>query len=143
MNLYLDTSALVKLYINESGRDLVALRVREAEMIVTSTVTYAEVRSTFARVLREGRVSEITHQRMVDALARDWNGLTTLSVVDKLLQQAGALAQQHALRGFDAIHLASALHADGSFGDVRFLAFNVRLMVAAQDTGLDLLHSPT
>lgn len=140
MNLYLDTSALVKLYINEAGRDIVASEVQAAEMIVTSTVTYAEACSTFARALREGRVQEDTHRRMAAALARDWTRFTTLSVVDTLARHAGVLARRHALRGFDAIHLASALYADGVFGNVRFLAFDVRLMTAAQNAGLTVAH---
>jgi uncharacterized protein len=110
---------------------------------VTSTVTWAEVCATFARALREGRIQEDAHQRILDALARDWPRFTTLSVVDSLSQHAGILARQHALRGFDAIHLASALYADKAVGIIRFLAFDARLMNAARNAGLPLArHEP-
>ncbi len=140
MNLYLDTSALVKLYIEETGRNVVETEVQAAETVVTSTVTWAEACSTFARALREGRIQEDANQRMLDALARDWPRFTTLSVVDSLSRHAGTLARLHALRGFDAIHLASALYADKAVGDIRFLTFDARLMVAAGNAGLEVAN---
>lgn len=138
MNLYLDTSALVKLYIEETGRDTVEAEVQAAETVVTSTVSWAEACSTFARALREGRIQEEAHQRMLDALARDWPRFTTLSVVDSLSRHAGTLAREHALPGFDAIHLASALYADRTVGNVHLLAFDDRLMIAARNVGIAL-----
>lgn len=141
MNLYLDTSAMVKLYIEETGRDTVKAEVQSAETVVTSTVTWAEACSTFARALREGRIQEDAHQRMLDALAQDWPRFTTLGVVDSLSRHAGTLAREYALRGFDAIHLASALYADRTVGSVRLLAFDDRLMVAARNAGIALERS--
>jgi predicted nucleic acid-binding protein len=127
---------MVKLYIEKTERDVVEAVVQAAETVVTSTVTWAGACATFARALREGRIQEDAHQRMLDALARDWPRFTALSVVDSLSRHAGTLARLHALRGFDAIHLASALYADKTVGDVRFLAFDARLMAAARNAGL-------
>ena len=127
---------MVKLYIEEPERDTVEAEVQAAETVVTSTISWAEACSTFARALREGRIQEDTHQRMLDALALDWPRFTTLNVVDSLSRHAGTLARQYALRGFDAIHLASALHADRIVGDIRFLAFDAKLMNAARNAGL-------
>jgi len=53
-----------------------------------------------------------------------------------LSRSAGALAQRHALRGFDAIHLASALRLSYRFDDLRFLAFDNRLTAAAREVEL-------
>jgi uncharacterized protein len=59
--LYLDTSALVKLYAVEEGREAVEHAVEEAELIVTSAIAYAEARATLALKHREGVFSEEEH----------------------------------------------------------------------------------
>jgi hypothetical protein len=40
------------------------------------------------------------------------------------------------LRGYDAIHLASALHLAERFEDLGFLAFDQRLVKAAMEAGV-------
>jgi uncharacterized protein with PIN domain len=51
--LYLDTSALVKLYAEEVGTETVEQTVGEAEAVATSVVTYAEAQATLSRKLSE------------------------------------------------------------------------------------------
>ena len=53
MILYLDTSALVKLYVRERGSAQVRAHVNNADVIATSVVAYAEARAAFARLRRE------------------------------------------------------------------------------------------
>ena len=53
MTLYLDTSSLVKLYINEPGTDAVRKLVDEATIVVTSGLAYPETRASLARRRRE------------------------------------------------------------------------------------------
>jgi len=61
--VYLDTSALVKLYAEEEeGGELVRRAVAEAERIATSTVAYAEARAGLARKLREGVFTDEEHR---------------------------------------------------------------------------------
>ena len=55
MILYLDTSALVKLYVEEEGSDEVKKACEQAQVVVTSRLAYAEARSAFARAWRERR----------------------------------------------------------------------------------------
>jgi len=107
--LYLDTSALVKLYAVKEGREAVERAVEEAGRIVTSAVAYAEARAALARKLREGVFSEEEHREAVAALDEDWRTLEVLSVTENVARLAGDLAERHALRGFDAVHLASSL----------------------------------
>lgn len=139
MILYLDTSALVKLYVVEEGREAVERAVEEAGRIATSAVAYAEARAALARKLREGVFSGEEHREAVAALDEDWRTLEVLSVTENVARFAGELAERHALRGFDAVHLASALlvraasreQDDGE--DVLFLSFDMDLMGAAAE----------
>jgi len=114
--LYMDTSALVKLYSVEERREVVERAVEEAELVATSIVAYAEARAALARKRREGVFSAEEHREAVDALNEDWEAFEKPEVTEGIVRAAGDLAEEHALRGFDAIHLASALtiHAAAS-----------------------------
>ena len=139
MILYLDTSALVKLYAVEEGREEVERAVEEAERVATCAVAYAEARAALARKFREGVFSEEEHREAVTALDKDWRTLEVLSVTENVARFAGDLAERHALRGFDALHLASALliraasREQGGGEDVLFLGFDMHLMGAVSE----------
>ena len=122
---------MVKLYIEEEGSADVFGAVEDADGVATCVVAYAEARAALARRLREGALSEDDHKTAVGALDRDWRTLTRLEVNDALARLAGVLAFQHALRGFDAVHLAAALTLQQQAGDVAFMAFDGRLVEAA------------
>ncbi len=132
MTLYLDTSALVKLYVQEEeGYDVVREAVEWAERVATSTVAYAEARAALARKERESDLDEEGHRRAVGALDDDWRRYDRLAVSNLVSYRAGEMAQRYALRGFDAIHLASAARLLERFPDLRFLAFDDRLREVA------------
>ena len=59
MRLYLDSSALVKLYVVEDGSSLVRQFVDQAEIVSTSLVTYVEARAALSRRRREGVLGNI------------------------------------------------------------------------------------
>jgi uncharacterized protein len=133
LTLYLDTSALVKLYIDEEHNDLVARAVNASDRIAVSVVAYPEARSAFARQLREGELTLDGHNRIVEALDKSWSGFHCVRVTDRLARTAGQLAALLALRGFDAIHLAAAIRVNETVdGNCKFLAFDERLMQAAR-----------
>ena len=81
MILYLDASALVKLYVEEPGSEAVAARLERAEAAVTVRVTYAEARAAFARHRREGGLTVPALRRVVRQLDGEWG---TYNVVDDL-----------------------------------------------------------
>ncbi len=139
--IYLDTSALLKLYVEEDGRELVRSAVEDAEVAATSTVAYAEARAGLGRRLREGDFTDAEHRRIVDHLSEQWRGYDRLAVSNLVAFRAGELAERHALRGFDSIHLASALRFSERFEDLRFLAFDDRLSSAARDASLNIYES--
>lgn len=138
MILYLDTSALAKLFLNEEGRDRTITAVTAAGKGCTSAVAYVEARSAFARKLREGLLDEVTHERIVRAFDYRWSALLRREVTLSLAREAGELAQRLELRGYDAVHLASALDFQCRYGEITFLGFDDRLNDAALEAGLAL-----
>ena len=145
MILYLDTSALVKLYVREPGTEAVQSWLAEAEVAATSWVAYAESRAAFARALREGSTRVERHQERVGQFNRDWEALLRVDLLPSLSRAAGDLAEVHGLRGFDAIHLASAvwLRDKAGPGSLAFAAFDRRLLAAAERVGLPITREPT
>jgi predicted nucleic acid-binding protein len=136
--LYLDTSALIKLYIDEQDRDVVRTAAAMEELLAISIVGYPEARAALARKRREGNLPDGEHAAVISSLDSDWSGFSKLIVYDELARLAGEIAQRYELRGFDAIHLASAMYVAVQHNDLQFLGFDDRLNAAAVEAGLAL-----
>ncbi len=134
MILYLDTSSLVKLYLEEDGRPAVRSLVDRATVVATSVIAYPEARSAFARLRRENVLTGRDVTRVKGDFERDWSSLLTLHVTEKIWRHAGELTEIHSLRGFDSLHLASylALTALDLTRRIEFSAFDQRLTEAAR-----------
>ncbi len=110
MILYLDTSALVKLYAEEPGREEVQAAIEDARVVAVSEIGYVEARSALARKEREGALSEEQHDTAVEQLERDFQDIyLSCPLTGEIAARAGEFVRGHALRAYDAIHLATAL----------------------------------
>lgn len=137
MILYLDTSAWVKLYVREPGSKELRASVAKAEALATSVVAYPEARAAFARLKMQGITTEAKHQQRLAQLNTDWENLLRIELAPPVVRTAGDLAEVHGLRGFDSIHLASALWLREKAGTpLYFAVFDMRLRVAAERAGL-------
>jgi uncharacterized protein len=140
--LYLDTSALVKIYVEEKGSTGVREKADEAEGIATSRIAYAEARAALARKLRESGLSRSGYRTIIGHLDRDWEAYFTVDVSDAVVKFAGVLAERHALRGADAIRLASAVTLGQQGGEsIVFFCFGERLAMAARKEALRIVNS--
>jgi len=136
MTVYLDTSSLVKVFIEEAGSDEVRALV-EGATVATSVIAYAEARAAFARRRRERTLTPRAFAAAKRALDGDWPTYASLEVTADVARHAGELAERYALRGFDSVHLASfvAVARQAAEGDVAFSSFDSALNRAA-DTWL-------
>lgn len=132
MVIYLDTSALVKLYVFEPDRALVQSAVAASTEVTISTVAYAEACAALTRKRIETDLDEAGLKKAIAGLDVQWPSFTRLDVTDPVAHYAGELARSHALRGYDAVHLASALTLAERFERLSFLAFDRRLNEAAR-----------
>ena len=137
MILYLDTSSLLKLYLDEPGADQIEDLRNAASLVATSLITYSEARSGLARALRGGRFADKDYDETVRDFDGDWSTFLAREVTEPLVKRAGELAAKHFLRGFDAIQLASAITLQEELGEpVTFSASDERLTHAAELEGL-------
>lgn len=109
MIVYFDTSALVKLLIDEPGTAAVQRLWEEAERRVACALTVVEARAALAAARRADRLTVSQAARAKTELLALIDDLALVVVGDRLIDDAGALAESEALRGYDAVHLAAAL----------------------------------
>jgi predicted nucleic acid-binding protein len=127
----------VKLYVREPGTDETRARLAGSTMVASSRVAYPEARAALARRQREGAMTRGALARVVSALDRDLGRFVVVELSAKVAKRAGELAERRALRGFDAIHLASALEVEELLGAApRFCCFDDRVREAASAEGL-------
>lgn len=140
MIVYLDTSDLVKLYVEEIGSEEIKGIILDATVVSTSKVAYAEARSAFARKQKEGGFSIAKLRKIVEDFNRDWESYFIIKITDGLIKIAGDIAEKHLLRGFDSIHLASAVILKCKIkSEVYFSSNDAKLNQAARKEGIIVL----
>ena len=143
---YFDTSALVKLYINETGSAWVtAIYENPHYQISFSKIGIAEAAAALAR---RGRMGEISLERQLwlypKLLQDSRERFEPIAVSEKIIYAAAELTQQHPLRGYDAVHLATALELNrvltaNRLPAVTFVSADDKLNAAARSEGLAVI----
>lgn len=107
--IYLDTSALVKQYVQESASNDVQKLIKTADHSGTSLITRAEMAAAMARASRMKLIPSSEAEAAWDKFLSDWSSISRLKVSRQIIDRAAALAWEYPLRGYDAVHLASAV----------------------------------
>ncbi len=143
MILFLDTSDFVKLYIEESGGDMVMRRFRQARLLAVSELALIECHSALARLWREGKLTKLAWATLRREVLTDLKAAyLQVRVSERLKQSACRLLAAHSLRSLDALQLASALIVKNNRRQqILFPSFDAKLNLAARAAGLDTLQS--
>jgi predicted nucleic acid-binding protein len=124
--------------VEEEGSTFVRQTVQQAEVVATSAIAYVEAHAAFSRRRRERRLSSGDYRRTIQEFNADWQHYVSLEVTDSLIRKAAELAEAHALRAYDAIHLASAkLLGERLTGQVLFSSWDSDLLAAARRESLE------
>jgi predicted nucleic acid-binding protein len=128
------------LYVEEIDSEKIRNFAHNAAAVSTSKIAYAEARAAFARKQKEEEFSLKILRRIVEDLNRDWESYFVIEVTDGLIRVAGDIAGKYLLRGFDSIHLASAIHLKNKIGaDIHFSSYDTRLNQSAEKEGIIIL----
>jgi len=140
MILYLDTSALVKLLVQEAHSERVREVAMRSSVIATHLITYAEACAAFARYARFRR-DKTLFQRLRRTLDRHWRQWDIVAADETLVRRAGELAGRYGLRGYDSVHLAAveAVREASQGAEFLFGVFDADLAHAARLAGFSLL----
>jgi predicted nucleic acid-binding protein len=140
VRIYLDTSVLVKLYVEERGSDAIRRAVQEASLVATSAIAYVEARAAFARRRHEGALPAGGYRRIVEAFDADWERYVVVAITDSLIRAGARMAETHRLGACDAVHLASAASLHERLAAAwAFASWDEKLERAARREGLSPL----
>jgi uncharacterized protein len=107
--VYFDASALVKLVVEEDGSEVAAQLWDGCDAAVASRLAHVEVCAALAAANRNHQLGDDDLVSALDSWDGYWAAVRPVELTAAVEQRAGRLARQHALRGADAVHLASAL----------------------------------
>jgi uncharacterized protein len=107
--VYFDSSALVKLVVEETGSKLVAQLWDGCDAALASRLAYPEVRAALAAAARNHDLDAGDLRTAEQAWEEFWAASRPVELTPAVERHAGELAREHALRGADAVQLASAL----------------------------------
>ena len=137
MILFCDTSALIKLYIDEDGSSDLKTRLQESEVVAVCRVAWAEAYAALSRRAREVPEDALLIEQAKVALAADWRHFVVLEIDQPLVELAGEYADTFALRGYDSIQLAAAFETGRiSQTPIFFACYDMRLNKAAKLLGM-------
>jgi len=134
VTVYLDTSSLVKLYVEEAGSHSVRDLVEASTVVATSSIAYTEARAALARRRRELTLGAAALVSARKALEADWPRYFTVEVTSALCREAGQFAERYRLRAYDSVQLAALAELVRGAGahDTRFSSFDAALNRAAR-----------
>lgn len=132
MSLYVDSSALLKRYVEEADSAAADALLRADPTLLTARHTIVEVRRNLASLL-SGRRLAIARAAFVE----DLPSLSIIELDESTCDQAASIAETTGLRTLDALHLAAAQRV--SEPGVGFLTFDLRQAQAARSLGLTVV----
>jgi predicted nucleic acid-binding protein len=146
---YVDTSALVKRYIDEAGSDWVRATFRQSPLpsVIFVNLAIVEMTSALARRRRESLLTPAEYGQIQDMFRSDClNEYRIVTAAEGIIDEANRLLERHPLRAYDAVHLATAvvtnrhLLAEG-LAPLVFLSADDRLNEAASAEEI-AVHNP-
>jgi len=132
LTLYVDSSALLKRYIDEPDSDLAQDLLESDDQLVTGRHTVVEVRRNLARLLA-GRSLTETRQ----AFEVDLGAFAIVELDEATCELAASIAEQTGVRSLDALHLGAAQRVGRQA--LTFLTFDLRQAQAARSLGLTVV----
>jgi uncharacterized protein len=128
MVVFMDTSALIKRYLQEEGTDVVDSYFLQENDIVISPITGIELYSALRRRLSEGDINSNTYNKAVKAYSEEEKSFIELRWDLRFKEWAIQLISRNRIKTLDAIQLTAAK----SFELDEFVAADKRLLQIAQ-----------
>jgi len=138
VNVFLDSSALAKRYIQEAGSDRLEEILFSASSLGVSVICVSEVVSALCRRRRERKLLRQEYLKAKQALFEDIEDASVLNVTEQIVARAVELLERWPLRSSDALHVASAAEWSAEL----FVSADERQCAAARAYGLQVEELP-
>lgn len=109
MITYVDTSTVLKRLLDEDGSARADVIWESADVLASAVLVVVEARAALAAALRASRLTVGEHRAAKRGLAELLEEVAIVEITEQLVTTAAELAEEEALRGYDAVHLAAAL----------------------------------
>lgn len=140
---YLDASAWVKRYYQEAGTTWVQDLFAQGRTIASASLGLIEVMATLARKAKGREIDSSMLAQKMQELEADWERFIQIHMTGEVVDTAKTMAKERALRGADAVHLASALLLRSRLAEdddkLTVVASDHELQDAAQLSNLDII----
>lgn len=124
--------------MEEDGSELAAELWDAPFAAASSLLVYPEGRAALAAARRGGRLAASGYRKAVEDFEAIYAELLMVGIDEVLSRRAGELADELGLRGYDAVHLSTAL-ALGP--ETTCITWDVELNAAAHERGLAVAPS--
>lgn len=144
--LYLDTSALVKLYVQETGteRMLELAHPDAGNSLAIVSLARIEFRAAVRRRERLGDIDAALADGLIQRFAKHLAGSFQVQPVnDAVLEESAGVIDRHGLRAYDGVQLGGCLALRSTVGtsiEVQFVCADQTLIEAAQAEGLTAIN---
>ena len=132
MNVFLDSSALAKRYVQEPGSTEVDKILQDASAVGVAIICVPEVVSALSRLRRERKLTAAQFQQARRALFEEVADCSVIQISDAVVRRAVDLLAKHPLRAADAMHVAAAAEWRADL----FVSADARQCTAARSAGL-------
>lgn len=132
MSLYVDASALLKVYVEEPESERARQLLDDPTLWTTARHTRIEVRRNLVRVVDEPEYSTFRSW-----FEDHWAEATVVELTESVCERALDLAERTGVRTLDALHLGAA--AEAGQGSLPVVTFDIRLAHAARSLGWTVL----
>ena len=105
---YLDTSVLVPLLFDEKTSAECKTFWNTVHDVTSSQLAYVECAAALSAARRSARITADQHRRGRNLLDDYWTEIDVIAASDALITRAAQLVMHLPLRGYDAVHCASA-----------------------------------
>jgi predicted nucleic acid-binding protein len=138
--LYVESSALLRVLLE--GDPLLSRTLAGFPVLITSSLTLIEVTRALSRALREGRIDAAQHGRVHRRFAGFVRAAMIAEVTRSVRERAALDFPVEPVRSLDAIHLATLLVWDGTFGPLVVASCDDRVVLNALALGYDVVPNP-
>jgi len=134
MNVFFDSSAFIKKFIQEQGSAEVDDYCLQASMLGLSIICLPEMISALNRKVREGNLSIENYFNLKEQIAEDIKDIQIINLVPEVVEGSIALLEKNMLRSLDALHLSCAI----TWNSEVFISSDKRQIQAAENSGLQV-----
>jgi predicted nucleic acid-binding protein len=144
--LYLDTSALVKIYVQEKGTEQIRWLAHPdaGHRLAILSLSRVEFRAAVRRRARLGDIDAALADAVIRSFGQNLAGMFQMQPVSEaVLERAAEVVDRRGLRAYDALQLAGCIVLRATLGDeveTQFVCADIELLEAARREGLKVVN---